>query len=106
MKQRIFNKGHGWYISAHNYKDKEDKCYISLFFPKNTEPFYEDNGQGFSVKDINIEEAKFTSYKGKVGLTVFKYLEIYEGSDFDKMGGRKANLGDSVDIRPEELPFY
>ena len=31
MKQRIFNKGKGWYISASNYKDKEDKIVISGF---------------------------------------------------------------------------
>lgn len=104
MKQTIFSKGKGWYISATNYKNQEDKAYINLFFVKNTEPPYHDNGQGFSVKKIDIEEAKFTSYRGKVGLTIFKFEEIVE--DNSKMGGNRSDVGQSVDIDTDDLPFF
>ena len=96
MKQKIFSKGKGWYISANNYKDKEDKCYINLYFPKGTEPMYIDNGRGFSVKDIDIQEMKFTSYKGKAGVTIFKYSMIEDAKEYSP----------KVEIEPEELPFY
>lgn len=96
MKQKIFSKGKGWYISANNYKDKEDKCYINLYFPKGTEPMYIDNGRGFSVKDIDIQEMKFTSYKGKAGVTIFKYSMIDDTEEYSP----------KVEIEPEELPFY
>ena len=33
------NKGqYGWYTTAKNRNDKEDKAYVNLFFPKNTDP--------------------------------------------------------------------
>lgn len=33
------NKGqYGWYTTAKNRNDKEDKAYVNLFFPKNTGP--------------------------------------------------------------------
>lgn len=96
MKQRIFSKGQGWYISATNYKDQEDKCYINLYFPKQTaEPLYHDNGRGFSSKDIDIEEAKFTCYKGKAGLTVFKYTVLED-----------SKPKQDVDLSPADLPFF
>ena len=96
MKQKIFSKGKGWYISANNYKDKEDKCYINLYFPKGTEPMYIDNGRGFSVKDIDIQEMKFTSYKGKAGVTIFKYSMIDDTEEYSP----------KVEIDESELPFY
>lgn len=111
MKQKIFSKGNGWYISATNYKDKEDKCYINLYFPKNTEPQYVDNGRGFSVKDIDIQEMKFTSYKGKAGATIFKYKEIVEDSNrefIESVQGTEyaKKFGGDVDIDSDALPFY
>ena len=114
MKTRIFSKGQGWYISATNHKDQNDKCYINLYFPKNTDPVYQDNGRGFSMKDIDIEDAKFTSYKNKAGLTIFKYTEIKEGPEQNSeayqiplsngnsdMFGHTNNL-----ISSDDLPFY
>lgn len=111
MKQKIFSKGKGWYISANNYKDKEDKCYINLYFPKGTEPMYIDNGRGFSVKDIDIQEMKFTSYKGKAGVTIFKYSMIEDNEPFTesvKGTGYEKNFGatQSIEIDESELPFY
>lgn len=96
MKQKIFSKGKGWYISANNYKDKEDKCYINLYFPKGTEPMYIDNGRGFSVKDIDIQEMKFTSYKGKAGVTIFKYSMVEDTKEYSP----------NVEIDESELPFF
>lgn len=104
MKARIFSKGQGWYISASNYKDQNDKCYINLYFPKNTEPMYMDNGRGFSMKDIDIQEAKFTSYKGKAGLTVFSYTVI-ENTDKDNETNHSM-FGAENKIGPNDLPFY
>lgn len=104
MKARIFSKGQGWYISATNYKDKEDKCYIGLFFPKNTEPEYIDNGRGFSSKDIDIQEAKFTSYKCKAGLTVFSYTVFEDGEKDNDPNGSMFGAKNIID--PDDLPFY
>ena len=113
MEQTIFNKGNGWYISASNYKDQNDKCYISLFFPHNTDPWYEDNGRGFSVKVIDIEKAKFTSYKGKAGLTIFKYTEPEVRTDNQPKEAvetitRQQNEsgGGYEEIKQDDLPFY
>lgn len=111
MKQKIFSKGKGWYISANNYKDKEDKCYINLYFPKGTEPMYIDNGRGFSVKDIDIQEMKFTSYKGKAGVTIFKYSMIEDNESFtESVKGTEyaKNFGatQSIEIDESELPFF
>ena len=48
------NKGqYGWYTTAKNRNDKEDKAYVNLFFPKNTSPL--------------------SCYKGKVGMVIYKY---------------------------------
>lgn len=108
MKQKIFNSGKGWYISASNYKDKNDKAYLNIYFPKGTEPDYVDNGRGFSVQDIDIIEAKFTSYQGKIGLTVFKYellTNIDLTQDNSMFGGSRSDLADNI-INPEDLPWY
>ena len=115
MKQKIFSKGKGWYISANNYKDKEDKCYINLYFPKGTEPMYIDNGRGFSVKDIDIQEMKYGAYKGKINLTVFKYELIHNDSKYTEMDkfaeemkpyADKFGATQSIEIDESELPFF
>ena len=114
MKQTIFSKGKGWYISASNYKDQNDKAYVNLFFPKNTEPFYEDNGRGFSVKTIDIQEAKFTSYQGKAGMTIFKYEECEARTDKEPIKDAVETISRGQDIggatfdpvSPDDLPFY
>lgn len=81
MKVRIFNKGKGWYVSATNYKDQNDKAYMNVHFPTN-EPI--PNGanidhSGFDFTDIDVMEAKFGSYNKKVTMTVFKYEPILNG---------------------------
>lgn len=126
MRVRLFNRGKGWYISCSNYKDENDKAYLGVYFPQTViEPHFNDNGRGYSVKDIDIEEAKFTSYKGKVGLTIFKYLELsdiqlektnardekghYEEPKAEQMpleNKGKDMFGAISPIEPDDLPFY
>ena len=127
MKQRIFNQGRGWYISCTNYKDVTDKAYVGLYFPKNVvSPYYQDSSNGFTTKLIDIQEAQFTSYQGKVGLTIFKY-EILpddykpkekgetpkeESRQEEKMEQTVLSNDDSdmfgklSDISSDDLPFY
>lgn len=86
----FINKGkYGWYTTAKNRNDKEDKAYVNLFFPKNTDP-----AEG--TEEITPIEWVLTCYKGKVGMTVFKY-EIVNGITTE---------GKDVKIEPDALPFY
>lgn len=89
------NKGkYGWYTTARNRNDKEDKYYVNLFFPKNTEP-------ADGTEAINPVEWTLTCYKGKVGMTVFKYNPVRkEKDDTEKFGNP------NVTIESSELPFY
>lgn len=96
MKLYIKSKGNGWFTVANNYKDKEDSCTISLFFPNNTEPEYipTDDGKAYTIA-IDPIEWKLTSYKRKVGMTIFKYEVITEDM-----------LDKNVKIDSDALPFY
>lgn len=90
------NKGkYGWYTTARNRNDKEDKCYVNLFFPKNSDP-------ADGTEQIKPTEWTLTCYKGKVGMTIFKY----EVEDNSKMGGDHADIGKDVGIEPNDLPFF
>ena len=83
------NKGqYGWYTTAKNRNDKEDKAYVNLFFPKNSDP-------ADGTKDIDAIEWRLTCYKGKVGMTIFKYEPCAEGG-----------LEKDVKIEPNDLPFF
>lgn len=84
------NKGqYGWYTTAKNRNDKEDKAYVNLFFPKNSDP-------ADGTKEIDAIEWRLTCYKGKVGMTIFKYSMIDDTEEYSP----------KVEIEPEELPFY
>ncbi len=89
------NKGkYGWYTTARNRNDKEDKYYVNLFFPKNTEP-------ADGTEAIDPVEWTLTCYKGKVGMTIFKYNPVRkEKDDTEKFGNP------NVTIESSELPFY
>ena len=89
------NKGkYGWYTTARNRNDKEDKYYVNLFFPKNTEP-------ADGTETIDPVEWTLTCYKGKVGMTIFKYNPVRkEKDDTEKFGNP------NVTIESSELPFY
>lgn len=96
MKQRIFNGGNGWYISATNYKDKTDKAYMNVHFAVCEAPVYDPPKENpFTWVDIDIKEMKYTSWKQKIGLTIFKYDLIEE-----------EKLEKDVVIEESELPFY
>lgn len=83
------NKGqYGWYTTAKNRNDKEDKAYVNLFFPKNTSP-------ADGTEEIDAIEWRLTCYKGKVGMTIFKYEPCAEGG-----------LEKDVKIEPNDLPFF
>lgn len=83
------NKGqYGWYTTAKNRNDKEDKAYVNLFFPKNSDP-------ADGTKEIDAIEWRLTCYKGKVGMTIFKYEPCAEGG-----------LEKDVKIEPNNLPFF
>lgn len=83
------NKGqYGWYTTAKNRNDKEDKAYVNLFFPKNT-------GPADGTEEIDAIEWRLTCYKGKVGMTIFKYEPCVEGG-----------LEKDVKIEPNDLPFF
>lgn len=83
------NKGqYGWYTTAKNRNDKEDKAYVNLFFPKNSDP-------ADGTEEIDAIEWRLTCYKGKVGMTIFKYEPCAEGG-----------LEKDVKIEPNNLPFF
>lgn len=96
MKLYISKGKYGWYTIAKNYKDKEDKKYVNLFFPKNTDP-------AENVECIKPIEWALDCYKGNVGMTIFKYECIDENND---MGGDRAAIGKDVGIEPNDLPFF
>ena len=122
MKQRIFNRGRGWYISASNYRNADDKAYMNVGFLKGQEPKYDPPvGNDFVFIDIDIEEQKYTSYNKQIQLFVFKYTiiqpegeltevekdnqefaESIKGTAYEKKFGGNVD----VDISPDDLPFY
>ena len=87
------NKGqYGWYTTAKNRNDKEDKAYVNLFFPKNTDP-------ADGTEEIDAIEWRLTCYKGKVGMTIFKY-NVNNKDETGKFGNP------NVTIDSDSLPFY
>ena len=96
MKAMIFNQGKGWYITAKNYKDPEDKCYINVYFPQKTDPVFTPHEKGWANLYVDIQQAKFTSYKNKPELTVFAYEVI----------SKDEPVQPDVKIEEAELPFY
>lgn len=93
MKTKIRSKGNGWYIFANNYKDDKDFAYVNLYFPKGSEPMFVADAEGKCVLDINVQEAKLTCYKGKVGMTIFKYSLVEDNNK-------------NIEFEQDDLPFY
>ena len=107
MKQRIFNKGKGWYISASNYKNKDDKAYMNVRFAVCSEPEYRPSGDNpFIFRDIDIEDQKYEAYEGKMYLTVFHYKLIEPKGELTELDRQGKEYATAVEIKPEELPFY
>lgn len=121
-KQKIFysmskNDKPYWNTTVENYKDKQDKFTIFVSFSSKTpEPMPEIaiSKSGTTYKFVNIEEAECSlgCYNGKPQLTIFSYKlaptqELEQSKDDNSnMGGAKANVGESVNITQDELPFY
>ena len=122
MKQRIFNRGKGWYISCANRNDPEDKAYVNVGFMRDQIPPYEPaGGNEFVFIDIDIIEWRLNSYKNKPELFVFKYEFIKNDSKLTEVDrqnnefaqsiqgtpyANKFGGGQNVDISPDDLPFY
>lgn len=108
MKQIIFKGKFGWYILANNYKDKTDVAYVNLFFPKDSEPL----GEEKTHKWIDITSCAFTSFKGKIGLTIFAYDETESPKKASENLASKVDefINDNnislVDVEQDNLPFY
>ena len=98
MKLYIKSKGNGWFTVASNRNDSKDSCTVGLYFPKKIteEPVYipTDDGKAYTIA-IDVIEWKLSCYKGKVGMTIFKYEPCAEGG-----------LEKDVKIEPNDLPFF
>lgn len=108
MKVRIFSKGQGWYISASNYKDHEDKAYMNVYFPMKNEPVFKPSGSDWTFTDIDIMEARFNAYKGKINMSVFKYEFVKEKDNGLTEVDQSEHYAHSQNLKIEEsdLPFY
>lgn len=112
MKLKIFNRGKGWYVSATNYRDQDDKCYVNIGFNRDEEPEFTPNSDGWQMLDIDVLEGKFNCYKGKPGFHVFKYTKVtnkdenrdfaesIQGTKYEKMFGSP-----NVKVDDSDLPF-
>lgn len=122
MKQRIYNRGNGWYIPAHNYKDSEDNSSLNVGFTRGTEPVYTPPKENdYTFLDIDIQEAKFNSWHRKVSqMFVFKYTVIGKREQKNTVEEQNREFAESVQgteyadnfgnpnltFEQEELPFY
>jgi len=110
MRTRISNSGKGWFITAKNNKDPNDKTYLGVHFSKCEEPIFEPNDKGYQLMDIMVKEGLYSCYKGKAGLVVFDYdivpMKTYQdtltGDGRDMLGFRDKD----VKVDTEDLPFY
>ena len=121
MKQRMFNRGKGWYTTATNYQDENDKTYVNFKFAKGNEPQAVIGAQGYAVLDLDILEQKYICKEGKVGVFIFKYTVVEPNQKVtvqttlssdgrDVMGhidtqAHKISEPD-ITIDDDELPFY
>lgn len=118
MKIRIFNRGLGWYLTANNYKDQEDKAYVNVHFTQQCgEPDFKPNDDNYDTREIEIIEGKHNCYKGKVGLTIFKwkyadepksdpnqdFVQSIQGTKYAEQFGASS---EDISISPNDLPFY
>ena len=108
MKQIIFKGQFGWYILANNYKDKSDIGYVNLYFPNKDEPLGNDKDK----KWIDILNAQFTCYKGKIGLSIWEYKETISPKESANLENKvnefidDNNIPSEIDISSDNLPFY
>ena len=111
------NKGIGWYsvVNKDAKNNKLDKGeYINFIFKRGTEP-----DENVLVADLYLID----QYGNK--RPVYPYVDEYNGNrtvkfrikeplaqsqetkqDNAKMGGSRSDLGQDLDIQPDDLPFY
>lgn len=99
MKTRLFNRGKGWYVSATNWKDNQDKAYMNVRFVKCAEPMYHNTEKGYDIIDIVVTEGKYECYQNKISLTVFNYELPKESVKTD------IRPSDVNDFDDDDLPF-
>lgn len=95
MRQRIFSRGKGWYVSGTNHYDEKDKAYMNVSFPMRNGPTrYPEPGEDYSWVDIEIIKGKFESYKGKICLKVFEYdlVGTIDDAQNEQNGGQQTQL--------------
>lgn len=100
MKLRIFNKGNGWYVSATNYKNNTDKAYMNIHFTDNSDPIPDNvaiENSGFTFTDIDVMEAKFGAYKGKITMTIFRYEPILNGEVKGYESFKRSDVPTTID---------
>lgn len=105
MKQLIFNKGKGWYIVGSNYKNKTDVAYMTVYFNRKIqEPQGKVNEKGVRSAWIEIKEQMYSSYKGKIQLTIFDYIETCSPKEAADQKQEQPIYPDEIDS--DALPFY
>lgn len=104
MKTRLFNKGKGWYVSATNYKDKEDKAYMSVYFTKDCEePTPTFNASGYAMIDIDVLESFYVSYNKKIAWKIQKYIEVKNEAQSEQKQPHNSN---KINLTSDDLPWY
>ena len=82
---------------------------MNLYFPQGNEftgePEYQQTAEGYMAIDIDIQEARFTSYHNKIGLTVFKY-DLLTNAELPNSFYRNDVETDIYTVQEDDLPFY
>lgn len=111
-------KGFGWYCKVVSKDTSGDETigYADFSFKKGSEPTKEElNDKGsyegdlyFHAKDGTIRKVFpiASEYNGRVNLEWKIMNPEGEEDHTDNFGGPYQNIGESLDVSPEELPFY
>ena len=108
-------RGIGWYsVIQKNYSgEKMEKCeFLNFIFKKGCEPEEESiSGDLFFVDSYGKKRLVLPYVDDFNGSRQIKFRlmdELHKVSEEDKkmMGGAKSDSGKSLDINPDDLPFY
>ena len=106
------NKGIGWYaVVQKNYMgEKQEKGeYINFIFKKGAEPEDEKmEGDLFFIDSYGNKRLvlPFIDEYNNNRQVKFRLMDVLHKEDTSKMGGSRSDLGKSVDVNPDDLPFY
>lgn len=101
MRITLYKNNYGWFELVRNYKDHDDKKYISYRFAKCPEPSGEMTEYGERAI-IDVIEWRHNVYQGNVSVTVFKW----EVADELNAEHNIQPYNKDVNVEQEELPFY